>query len=251
MGHFAIVDIKTNLVREVIVVPNEKMQSLVKETRLINIAGIGSKENLQMREVLALVDDEKKGIDFLNKFYNNPEDVYFVQTSYSGSFRKNFAGKGNDETLPYRYDKEKDAFIAPKPTVPMFVKNEKGEYVEDSGEWILNEEICRWEWISASTNTQSMFRRMANTVVESSTKITNIVTPKQKAMAEKYKGSYLMFLFKDSYNWAGVLVGLIFYLWSAIGSDFAAGSYFFLAVELVVIFMTILHYRQRKRGKTS
>ena len=68
---------------------------------------------------------------------------------------------------------------------------------------------------------------------------------------EKYTGSYWKFLIVDSYNWAGVLVGLVWYLWSAIGSNFAAGSYFFLAVEIVIITMTILFYRQRKRGKTS
>jgi len=68
---------------------------------------------------------------------------------------------------------------------------------------------------------------------------------------EKYKGSYFKFLIVDSYNWVAVLVGLIWYLWSAIGSNFAAGSYFFLAVELLVIFMTIHLYFQRKNGKAS
>ena len=68
---------------------------------------------------------------------------------------------------------------------------------------------------------------------------------------EKYKGSYFKFLIVDSYNWVAVLVGLIWYLWSAIGSNFAAGSYFFLAIELLVIFMAIHLYFQRKNGKTS
>ena len=68
---------------------------------------------------------------------------------------------------------------------------------------------------------------------------------------EKYKGSYFKFLIIDSYNWVAVLVGLIWYLWSAIGSNFAAGSYFFLAIELLVIFMTVRAYIERKRGKTS
>ena len=68
---------------------------------------------------------------------------------------------------------------------------------------------------------------------------------------EKYKGSYFKFLIVDSYNWVAVLVGLIWYLWSAIGSNFAAGSYFFLAIELLVIFMTVRAYIERKRGKTS
>ena len=45
------------------------------------------------------------------------------QTSYNGSFRKNYAGIG------YSYDPDRDAFIPPKPY--------------DS--WILNEETCWWE----------------------------------------------------------------------------------------------------------
>jgi hypothetical protein len=47
----------------------------------------------------------------------------WVQTSYSGSIRKNFAGIG------YTYDEDRDAFIPPKPF--------------DS--WTLNETTCRWQ----------------------------------------------------------------------------------------------------------
>jgi hypothetical protein len=47
----------------------------------------------------------------------------WVQTSYSGSIRKNFAGIG------FTYDEERDAFIPPKPY--------------DS--WTLNETTCRWQ----------------------------------------------------------------------------------------------------------
>ena len=47
----------------------------------------------------------------------------WIQTSYSGSIRKNFAGIG------YKYDEERDAFIPPKPF--------------DS--WTLNETTCRWQ----------------------------------------------------------------------------------------------------------
>jgi hypothetical protein len=46
----------------------------------------------------------------------------WIQTSYSGSMRKNFAGIG------HHYDEIRDAFIAPKPD-------------ENS---ILDEETCRW-----------------------------------------------------------------------------------------------------------
>lgn len=47
----------------------------------------------------------------------------WIQTSYSGSIRKNFAGIG------YTYDEERDAFIPPKPFES----------------WTLNETTCRWQ----------------------------------------------------------------------------------------------------------
>ena len=51
-------------------------------------------------------------------------DVFrWVQTSYNGNFRKNFAGIG------YKYDRIRDAFIPPQPYLS----------------WVLNEETCRWE----------------------------------------------------------------------------------------------------------
>jgi hypothetical protein len=47
----------------------------------------------------------------------------WVQTSYNGNFRKNYAGIG------YTYDESRDAFISIKPA---------------EGEYILNEDTCRW-----------------------------------------------------------------------------------------------------------
>ena len=46
----------------------------------------------------------------------------WVQTSYNGKIRKNFAGVG------YTYSEELDAFIPPKPYAS----------------WTLNEATCRW-----------------------------------------------------------------------------------------------------------
>jgi len=67
------------------------------------------------------VEQEKLGVDFINKLYNT-RDVW-KQTSYNRTFRKNYAGVG------YQYDQQRDAFIAPKPYQS----------------WILNENTCRWE----------------------------------------------------------------------------------------------------------
>ena len=47
----------------------------------------------------------------------------WVQTSYNGNFRKNYAGKG------YTYDKVRDAFIPPQPYPS----------------WTLVEATCQWE----------------------------------------------------------------------------------------------------------
>ena len=51
------------------------------------------------------------------------DSFLWVQTSYNGNFRKNFAAVG------YTYDKAKDAFIAPKPYPS----------------WVLVEDTCQWE----------------------------------------------------------------------------------------------------------
>ena len=67
------------------------------------------------------VENEQQGLEFLQNLYNN-KDLY-IQTSYNGTFRKNYAGVG------YTYDSDKDAFIAPK-SYPS---------------WTLNNETCRWE----------------------------------------------------------------------------------------------------------
>jgi hypothetical protein len=45
------------------------------------------------------------------------------QTSYNGTFRKNYAGVG------YTFDAARDAFIPPKPY----------------NSWVLNEDTCLWE----------------------------------------------------------------------------------------------------------
>jgi len=94
MAHFAEID-ANNVVQRVVVVHNNELLD----------------EN--SNEV------EQKGIDFCVSLFGGT----WVQTSYNGNIRKNFAGKG------FTYDSGRDAFISPKPY--------------DS--WVLNEETCRWE----------------------------------------------------------------------------------------------------------
>ena len=64
---------------------------------------------------------EQKGIDFCKSLFG--QDTNWIQTSYNGNFRKNYACGGGT------YNKELDAFIAPKPY----------------NSWILNTDTCRWE----------------------------------------------------------------------------------------------------------
>ena len=62
---------------------------------------------------------ESIGTNFLNKVYGGT----WVQTSYNGSIRKNYAGIG------YEYDVTRDAFISPQPY----------------NSWTLDEDTCQWE----------------------------------------------------------------------------------------------------------
>jgi hypothetical protein len=79
-----------------------------------------NENNIVLRVVV--IDDkyEQDGIEWCENFFNGG---IWLQTSDTGSIRKNYAGVG------YTYDEKRDAFIAPKPF--------------DS--FVLNEETCRWE----------------------------------------------------------------------------------------------------------
>ena len=63
------------------------------------------------------VDNEQKGIDFLNNLFNTNDKLGGTP------FRKNYAGIG------YIYNEEKDAFISTQPYPS----------------WTLNEDTCWWE----------------------------------------------------------------------------------------------------------
>ena len=54
--------------------------------------------------------------------YKQPDSEDWVQTSYNGNIRKNYAGIG------FTYDSQLDAFIPPKPFAS----------------WVLDEDTCLW-----------------------------------------------------------------------------------------------------------
>lgn len=71
-----------------------------------------------------LLDDngnevEQKGVDFCRSLFGGT----WLQTSYNGNQRKNYAGVG------YTYDSVRDAFIPPAPFPS----------------WVLDETNCQWE----------------------------------------------------------------------------------------------------------
>jgi hypothetical protein len=93
MAHFAELD-SNNVVKQVIVVSNA--------------------------DTSTAQGDEKEsiGIAFCERLLGGT----WVKTSYNGNIRKNYAGIG------YTYDKDRDAFIAPK----LYAS------------WVLDETTCRW-----------------------------------------------------------------------------------------------------------
>jgi hypothetical protein len=64
-------------------------------------------------------EQESVGIEFLKTLTGHET---WIQTSYNGNIRKNYAGVG------YTYDSQRDAFIPPQPYPS----------------WTLVEETCRW-----------------------------------------------------------------------------------------------------------
>jgi outer membrane receptor protein involved in Fe transport len=95
MAHFAL--IKDTIVQQVIVVGNAD---------LTNNEGN---------------EQEALGVAFCHSLFGT--DGTWMQTSYNGNIRKNFAGIG------HTYDLTRDAFIAPNPYAS----------------WVLNESTCQWE----------------------------------------------------------------------------------------------------------
>ena len=80
--------------------------------------------------------------DFINSGLVGDEFLW-VQTSYNGNFRKNYAGVG------HTYDSTRDAFIAPKP-YPSWT------LVEDTCQWTAPtacpEDGKRYDWDEDTTN---------------------------------------------------------------------------------------------------
>ena len=115
MAHFAKLD-ENNVVLEVHVVHNNE---------LLDENGI---------------EQEQKGIDFLINWSNGY--LAWKQTSYNGSFRKNYAGIG------YTYDAQHDAFIPPKP-FPSWLLNADAQWEAPIA---MPVDGKMYQWDEATTN---------------------------------------------------------------------------------------------------
>ena len=89
----------------------------------IGTGNVVTKVHVLNNEVLMKdgVENAQQGIEFLQNLYKN-KDLY-IQTSYNGTFRKNYAGVG------FKYDQARDAFIPPQPYPS----------------WTLHEATCQWK----------------------------------------------------------------------------------------------------------
>ena len=93
MAHFAEIGLNNTVLRVIVVHNNELLDQNGQES-------------------------EAKGAEFCRSLFGGT----WVQTSYNGTIRKNYAGKD------FTYDNQRDAFIPPKPFAS----------------WTLNETTCRW-----------------------------------------------------------------------------------------------------------
>jgi hypothetical protein len=66
-------------------------------------------------------ESEELGIAYCRSLFG--QNTQWIQTSYNGNFRKNFAG------VRATYDANRDAFLPPKP---------------EGDQWVLDENTCQW-----------------------------------------------------------------------------------------------------------
>ena len=126
MAHFAQLD-ENNAVTQVIVVANDEL-------------------------LLDGVENETKGIMFCKSLFG--EDTRWVQTSYNGNKRKNYAGIG------YTYDPVNDWFFAPQP-YPSWTLDSEAKwqpptpYPTDGKFYTWNESTLTWDEVITDGGNQS------------------------------------------------------------------------------------------------
>ena len=121
MAHFAKID-DNNIVEQIIVVNNDVILD----------------ENN--------IESEQIGIDFCKSLLG--ENTNWIQTSYNGNFRKNYAGIG------HIYDVEGDGFYSPQPfnswtlNEDTFLWEAPIEIPDDENFYTWNEETLSWDLVT-------------------------------------------------------------------------------------------------------
>jgi hypothetical protein len=99
-------------------------------------------------------ESESKGILFLKNLFG--QETNWIQTSYSGNFRKRYAIIGGT------YDYNNDVFINPKPLASWVFDGTQYEWVppstrpNDGHMYFWNEEKLNWEQIENTSNNNVM-----------------------------------------------------------------------------------------------
>lgn len=99
-----------------------------------------NENNLVIRVLVGNNEMPNEGYDWLVENLGGT----WVQTSYNGNIRKNYAGIG------FTYDEERDAFIPPQPFASWFLNEETClweapvQYPEDGAEYYWDEESVNW-----------------------------------------------------------------------------------------------------------
>ena len=131
MAHFAQLDENNNVVQVIVVHNNELLDD-------------NGKEN------------EFRGFAFCRSLFG--EDTVWMQTSYNGNFRKNYAGQG------YTYSNTLDAFIPSKPFLSWLLNETTAQweapipYPQDGNPYLWNEERKNWilvSYMSGATNAEN------------------------------------------------------------------------------------------------
>lgn len=90
------------------------------------------------------VEQESLGVTFCQNLFGGT----WVQTSYNGTIRKNFAGAG------FTYDSTRDAFIPPKPFESWVLVEETCQWTapvampDDGNRYTWNEELTAWDLVT-------------------------------------------------------------------------------------------------------
>tara|TARA_B110000483_G_C17826463_1_gene401045 strand:- start:60 stop:428 length:369 start_codon:yes stop_codon:yes gene_type:complete len=121
MAHFAKIN-DNNIVEQVIVVNND---AILDENN---------------------IESEQIGIDFCKSLLG--KNTNWIQTSYNGSFRKNYAGVG------HIYNAKGDGFYAPQPfdswtlNEDTFIWEAPVEYPDNENTYTWNEETLSWDLVT-------------------------------------------------------------------------------------------------------